>query len=102
MKKRILLTAAAFALLTTTALADDQAATAEWVSTLIFYDKQCEPLGPGFEGAAIEALGPIPRGVHEAALDRVEFIYKSLGPERFCEITQGRIATNRRWLFQAR
>ena len=99
--ERLMLTAAALALLTTTAPAADQAATSEWVHTLIIYDEYCEPL-PGIKAAAIKALGPIPREVNNAAMDRAWAFYHSAGPEHFCEETQAKMKANHKWLFEAR
>jgi hypothetical protein len=97
--KRLLMTAA-LALLTTTARAEDYAASAEWVHTLMQYNAHCEPLGPNFRAEAIHAFEPIPHDVSQAAGQRVLDYYLKVGPQRFCELTQARIAANHKWLFQ--
>jgi len=102
MTRTILLLTAAAMLAASPASAGEIDDRAEWIDTLIWYDRDCESLGYGFKEAAINALGPIPRQINLAALDRLADFRIKVGDAKFCELTKARIAANHQWKFQAR
>ena len=96
--KRIIMTAAALALLTGAAQAGETITQAEWVNTLYVYQTYCRSLGisqRGFE----QLFNPVPNDVFKAALDRVHADF-SRDKAGFCERSQALIAANRKWNFQ--
>jgi len=82
--KKFLLTAAALALLTTAAHADD-ASVARGIATFIAYDLKCEKVPLAFKSAMDEALETVSTSAFKAATETVLAFYQSAGPAAFCK-----------------
>jgi hypothetical protein len=89
--KRLMLTAAAFALLTTAAHADD-VSTAKGMMIASLYDDHCEKI-PGLEPKIKALLAVIPASSMRLGMDQAKEYFQSMSTDKFCEATKSFVAS---------
>jgi hypothetical protein len=89
--KRLMMTAAALALLITTAHADD-VGTAKNMMIANLYDRDCEPVA-GLERMVKQLLVVIPADAMHAGVDQALAYYRSMSREAFCVTAKPLVAS---------